>query len=120
MDRLTKRENGEVRKLAWDGEILHRLAEYEDAEEKGLLVRLPCKPYDEVFVIENYISNNNRHYYTIGTWEVFEIQIKNRDTIFHLGHRGSSSYCCVYLSEIGDKWTITREEAEKRLKELEE
>ena len=44
--RLTERyidEQGSkcVRKLAWDGEILHRLAELEDRIENGTLVELP-------------------------------------------------------------------------------
>ena len=44
--RLTERyidEQGSkcVRKLAWDGEILHRLAELEDKIENGTLVELP-------------------------------------------------------------------------------
>lgn len=95
-----------------------KLAEYEDAEEDGRLVWLPCKVGDEVFVIEGY-TDNNQKYYAIGTWNVFEIQINRNGTImFHLGHQGVSDYGCVYLSEIGDKWTTTCEAAEKRLEGL--
>ena len=34
-------------------EVLNRLAAYEDAEEQGLLVRLPCKEGDTVYVISH-------------------------------------------------------------------
>lgn len=34
-------------------DALDKLGEYEDAEEHGLLVRLPCKVGDTVYVVEN-------------------------------------------------------------------
>jgi len=33
---------------------VERLAEYEDAEEKGLLVHLPCKVGDMVYIADNW------------------------------------------------------------------
>lgn len=41
-ERLTKRVGNEVHELAWQGEILHRLAELEDKIENGTLIELPC------------------------------------------------------------------------------
>lgn len=61
MKRLTKRyPNGNI---TLDGEInnsepiaaaVKRLAEYEDADEKGLLVHLPCKVGDTVYIADNW------------------------------------------------------------------
>lgn len=51
MERLTYRQPGIVdlkRKFDID-DALDRLAEYEDAEESGLLIRLPCNIGDTVY-----------------------------------------------------------------------
>lgn len=41
------------------GKQLTKLAEYEDAEEQGLLVRLPCKVGEQVYCIEEYEDEND-------------------------------------------------------------
>ena len=33
-------------------EVLEKLGEYEDLEEKGLLVKLPCKVGDKVYIVD--------------------------------------------------------------------
>ena len=49
-------------RLAYESEYvpiidaLNRLAEYEDAEEQGLLVRLPCKVGDTVYDISEFVE----------------------------------------------------------------
>ena len=54
MERLTKYEpcEGGIPLVTVEDEqsALQRLADYEDAEEQGLLVRLPCKPREVVWV----------------------------------------------------------------------
>lgn len=72
---------------------LEKLAEYEDLEEQGLLVRLPCKVGTEV-------------YYILG------IPNKTPCTI---------DKCVFKLSDIhkiGESLFLTREEAEKKLEEM--
>lgn len=59
MERLTKRAGDEVQALTWDGEILHRLAEYEDAEEAGLIKRLPCKEGTTIYYIRKDCDAND-------------------------------------------------------------
>ena len=56
-ERLTKHEYENVisvnGKIFYDypiADVIERLAEYEDLEEQGLLVRLPCKAGDEVVI----------------------------------------------------------------------
>ena len=73
--------------------ILEKLADYEDADEQGLLVRLPCKVGTEV-------------YYILG------IPNKTPCTI---------DKCVFELSDIdkiGESLFLTREEAEKKLEEM--
>ena len=52
MERVTFRPNkGNVgyRRFCVEQDALDRLADYEDAEEQGLLVRMPCKVGDTVY-----------------------------------------------------------------------
>ena len=57
MERLTRRDSdgqayaiiGYTKKY---GESIDKLSEYEDAEEQGLLLRLPCKAGDAVYSCE--------------------------------------------------------------------
>ena len=93
---------------------VEKLAEYETAEEEGRLAVLPCKVGDTVYVIENkYIE----------VFEVNEIELKHKvfgDITYYL-EKPSRRGCLYkyYDSELGDKWFIAREEAEKALKETE-
>ncbi len=91
-------------------EKLTRFAELEDKIEQGTLIELPCKVGDTVYIV--YTASG------IDGWEVTSIQICKRDTIFRLGHTGTEDYNAVFLKEINDVWFLTREEAEKRLLEL--
>ena len=55
MKRLTRRfENGRAyrHRDVIPAEAIQKLAEYEDAEEQGLLVRLPCKVGDRVYFLD--------------------------------------------------------------------
>lgn len=106
-----------MRLTEWRGEhaaiINHRenyidkLAAYEDAEEKGLLVQLPCKIGDKVRdKIADYVF----------TVERIEIGHK-AGTLFRCGNPGTQDYTAFYDFEIGEKIEIlTRAEAEAALK----
>ncbi len=101
---------------------LEKIIEYEGLEEQGLLLRLPCKIGDTVYVVPsavNYklnlideLGENNRVYeQTVSRIEMFE--------------QGYGLTTCdganLLLSKFyGETWFLTREEAEKKLKELEE
>ena len=54
-----------VRKLTWDGEILHRLAELEDKIENGTLIEVPCKVGDTVYCIYHYYDGEEDFGYEI-------------------------------------------------------
>ena len=107
---------GECRRYSkWRRDAINKLAEYETAEDEGRLVVLPCKVGDTVYVIEN------RH---IEVFEVNKIELKYKvfgDVTYYL--ENPSRRGCLYkyyYNEFGDKWFLTREEAEKALKEMEE
>ena len=95
--------------LVYDGkscavdDILERLAELEDKIEQGTLIELPCKVGDRVYTID-IDSNGKRH---IEETQIAEIRIYSGG-IYYQDHLG------VWLFEI----FLTREETEKRLKEL--
>jgi hypothetical protein len=89
-------------------ETLTRLCEYEDAEEAGLLIRLPCKVGDTVYLV---IADE------IFEWEVKSIEIFDFDTLLRL-EKDPCGYMAEYISSFNDRLFITHEAAEKKLAEL--
>ena len=116
--RLTERYIDEqgincVRGLAWDGEILHRLAELEEKIENGTLIELPCKVGDTVYCIYHFHDVEEDFEYDIIPEEVVDIIVQEDD--FDIGTAcrmiGKFKRVCVCL---------TKAEAEAKLKELQE
>jgi hypothetical protein len=104
---------------------IEKLATYEDLEEQGLLVRLPVKIGDDIYKIPskaNYDLNvlngykaNNRVYHQKAYSIVFSqsgwfVQC-DKDSIH------APNVICVDV-EYGKTWFLTREEAEKKLEEI--
>lgn len=81
---------------------MEQLKAYEDAEEQGLLLRLPCKVGDTVYLLK----------YRVGDWEVEPYTIKTLGYVLQLIEHGL----------IGELAFLTPEEAEeeqvKRLAEI--
>lgn len=108
MERCTKPEfDFETTKLAEGltdsmGAALNRLAQYEDAEEQGLLVRLPCKVGDTVWTVNH---NGGVCSHQIRRFE------RNKDGDF------ACSMLMLPLKGFGKTVFLTREEAEEALKE---
>lgn len=107
MNRLTKRnDDGSVgiskcRYYNYEDfqKIASKLADYEDAEEQGLLLKLPCKVGDTVYeIVEEWeeMYEPNSKYYVIDKTK-FDLDMFN-----WVGK-------CVFL---------TKEEAEQKLKEM--
>lgn len=103
-----------------------KLCDYEDLEEQGLLVRLPCKVGDDVYIIPSptvyrlniingYEKLNKICHQHVGT------------IVITAGHWYATSreeygvYNEKVLNDIafGTTWFLTREEAEKKLEEME-
>ena len=92
--------------------VLEKLAEYEDLEDKGLLLKLPCKAGDTVYsVTRNFISK-----YTIFSIEKYKEGFFfnwNCEEGIYANIRGFTEF------EIGKTVFLTKEEAEQKLKEME-
>lgn len=95
MERLTD-SNKEIPTLVDNAEywlkVYFRLKEYEDLEELGRLVKLPCKVGDTVYLI------------------------KDSETITEC--KADMVFIGVLWEEFGKEWFPTRDEAEAKLKEL--
>lgn len=90
-------------------QALEKLATYEDLEEQGLLVRLPCKVGDTLYCIDNgivelLIVNSFRIY----NFNRIEIDFEN----------ASGFTLCTFSGELDEGYFLTREEAEKKLEEM--
>ena len=102
-----------------------KLCDYEDLEEQGLLVRLPVKIGDDIYKIPskaNYDLNvlngykaNNRVYHQ----KVYSIVFSQRGWFVQCDKDSIHvpNVICVDV-EYGKTWFLTREEAEKKLKEM--
>ena len=95
---------------------VERLAEYEDAEEKGLILRLPCKVGDTVYYI-NIVPHIALYQNTIYKAEVARIVPTHLGTSILI--QIHNDYACTAIPNINDiAKTVfrTREEAEVALK----
>lgn len=111
MKRLTERlGNGMYAAKAPLYDMVDKLGEFEDAEEQGLLLRLPCKVGDTVYVI-------NKRDNSITKEKVRDVQY--RGETYQKGRRffmniGASIY---FEDEFGKIVFFDREEAEAALAE---
>lgn len=102
-------ERSEIKKIL---KVAEKLKNYEDAEEQGLLLRLPCKVGDTVYVpTRNFVSE----------LRIILISIE-RDNIFFHWRLNTGIYPNLdgfTSSYIGKMVFFTCEEAEAKLKEME-
>lgn len=101
--------------------ILEKLADYEDLEEQGLLVRLPCKVGDMLWYnilgyTESYEIKAFSYGYCDGYIEAGE-EIGD-EIIFYCENHTGSIIGSFPMSGIGKIVFPTREEAEKKLEEM--
>ena len=92
------------------GQCFDKLAEYEDLEEQGLLLRLPCKVGDTVYILRKNIVNEE---------QVYDVQY--RGITYQKGQRwyvniGGLAY---FEMDFGKDVFLTQAEAEQKLKEME-
>lgn len=97
------------------GEAVDKLANYEDTEEQGLLIRLPCKIGETLYfthdkrVIASEVLSVKYH----AEAENHGVFIRERVTIDVEGVPAEIDFC-----DIGKTVFLTREEAEAKLKEM--
>lgn len=90
-------------------DLREKLKRYEDEEEQGLLMRLPCKPGDIL-----YILDFQEIYSVKATSETGMVQGKP-----YVLCKGHNYVKMVFYDEIGQIVFFTQQEAEQKLKELE-
>ena len=99
----------------WNQDVLKKLAEYETAEEEGRLVVLPCKSGQDLFGIYNRtIVDGYADGYLLEKTSVHS----DADHWIWLQDKNSKNYWKISFAEIGKTVFLTREEAEKALKEM--
>lgn len=103
----------------YDRKIYNKLKAYEDAEEQGLLIRLPCNVEDIVYRIDSYAKGIispmrvwkvvfTKAYGEYSNIEIYAIDMKN------------SGRYAFFAREINKAVFLTREEAESALGRMKE
>lgn len=131
MERLTRRSangtgvyatpSGEP--IEWENNrhnVLQKLADYENLEEQGRLVKLPCKVGDTV-----WDNDYGRPYaYTITAFSFGECEgyidepVTTKEVVFYYTNSSGSITGSFAESEIGKSVFLNKSEAEAKLKEL--
>ena len=119
MERLTRQTEicgiRYTRHNIYEEDIVERLAEYEDLEEQGLLLRLPCKIGDTIYEV----SYENREFlikehivkefiYRAYRFPRIEIYCENENGFLACNNIGKLDECLF----------LTKAEAEQKLKEM--
>ena len=128
MERLTewKDNRNMLAKTKFSGDfgsanVLCRLAEYEDLEEQGLLLRLPCKVGDDIYVIPSEVNYRlNKSFGAKGLNAVCR-QVVDHIEFNSYGYLVSTNEGMTVHRQkaFGETWFLTREEAEQKLNEME-
>lgn len=113
IDGGVKREVVDVKSIKQIAMTLYwKLKEYEDLEEQGRLLKLPCKVGDEIF----FISKECPKDYKVGYCRDHEGGCENcHHIILEIASRDFRLSDLMYDIE----FYVTRDEAEQKLKELE-
>lgn len=132
MSRLTKRINAEISKgLTYEAIIykdiehhetdfnykaLEKLAHYEDLEEQGRLIELPCAVGDTVWEIDEYAEGFKARPMT-----VLSIKLKeNKGFVYTAYSDEHDNFVRGYgFDDFGEILFLSKEEAERKLAELE-
>lgn len=119
-------EDGELFWLKDVAELLEELKSYKEAEEQGLLVRLPCKVGDTVWVVTSPINVFGYDEYDgDAEYEVYESFLSSVSYYasgeqFRIYAKVTNSFIVAYFREcdFGKSIFLTREDAEKKLEEM--
>ena len=101
--------------------LYKHLAEYEDLEEQGLLLKLPCKVGDTVW--DNDYGKPCPYTVTgfsFGTGECYiDEPVSLKEVVYYYSNYSGSITGSFAVSELGKSVFLTQAEAEKKLKESE-
>ena len=127
MERLTYRTaKGEAMgnsSIADIGDILGKLADYEDLEEQGLLLRLPCRVGDIVYCICERYTKCSEYGQVLEEYPCQGCECLECDSHKELYVQPQKAYTLDWivsnLKRFGKIVFLTQEEAEQKLKEME-
>lgn len=96
---------------------LERLAAYEDAEERGLLLRLPCKVGDTLYRVNKGAKEPAIMMRVI---QLYIKQIHKDRTVMRIDaiNDADMGESCYLPCDIGERIFLTREEVEAKLAEM--
>ena len=101
--------------------IIERLAEYEDLDEQGLLLRLPCKVGDIIW--DNDFGKPCAYRITgfsFGEADGYiDDPVITDDIVYYYSNYNGSIMGSFAMNEIGKSLFLTQAEAEQKLKEME-
>lgn len=132
MERLTERERnvdgtGVAKEEITDGllkpfadKILTKLADYEDLEEQGLLVRLPDDLFKKVYRITYEYTECSKFGETVIDCENYNCNCDcdSEKKFYIVENNLQFMLFCNYYNELDKTVFLTREEAEKKLEEM--
>ena len=102
-------------------QVYFKLKDYEDLEEQGLLLRLPCKVGDTVW--DNDYGKPCPYTVTgfsFGTGEGYiDEPISKKEVIYYYSNYSGSITGGFAVNEIGKTVFLTKSEVEQKLKEME-
>lgn len=109
------REPSEIKKIL---KLAERLKDYEDAEEQGLLLRLPCKVGDTLYRVN---KGAKEPVIMMRVIQLYIKQIHKDRTVMRIDAINDTDMgeSCYLPCDIGERIFLTREEAEAKLKEME-
>ena len=87
---------------------VNKLAEYEDAEEQGLLLRLPCKVGDVLWCTDNKKTES----FIVKEFKICAYKINRVEIYFE---NASGFGLCLFDGTLDEGWFLTKEEAEQAL-----
>lgn len=93
-------------------DLREHLKSYEDAEEQGLLLRLPCKVGSTVYMINRYWIDEG---HICGIAESDDI-----DCFCYKVYCDPDDYTMVAISDFNETWFLTQAEAEQALAKMKE
>ena len=116
---MMKQDSGDNVPYYWDEgnfKVAEKLATYEDLEEQGLLVRLPCKVGDTVYRVN---AGAKQPIIPMTVSEIHFLCCKNERAVrFDAIGKEDMGESCYRLEDIGRIVFLTHEEAEKKLEEM--
>ncbi len=100
-------------------DLREKLKYYEDAEEQGLLLRLPCKMGDTLYRVN---KGAKEPVIMMRVIQLYIKQIHKDRTVMRIDaiNDADMGESCYLPCDIGERIFLTREEAEAKLKEMEE